>query len=112
LLTQAKRKRILQGVDYLALMLDIGLGRCNVHGGYFNGEFSQQLIYRLAFLGFEDMLKHGSIPHSPQTALEAFHQKCAQLGIQAYLSPLRYRVHVEGQPLRVAKGEMLRKIRF
>ena len=29
----------------------------NVHGGYFEGLFSQQLIYRLACLGFDETLR-------------------------------------------------------
>lgn len=37
----------------------------NVHGGYFEGKFSQRLIYELAFLGFQGFLsknfKNGSL---------------------------------------------------
>ena len=47
----------------------------------------------------------------PAEGLESLHETCKQLGIQVYLSPLRYRAEVQGQPVQVAKAEMLQKIR-
>jgi len=54
--------------------------RPNVHGGYFEGQLSQQLIYRLACLGFEDTKKaFGGLP--------AFGSDCASKQIRVLLSP-------------------------
>lgn len=54
----------------------------NVHGGYFKGKFSQQLIYELAFLGFQRFLsknfKNGS--------LDDLSKDCQKRGIQVVLA--------------------------
>lgn len=54
----------------------------NVHGGYFEGKFSQRLIYELAFLGFQGFLsknfKNGS--------LDALSKDCQKRGIQVVLA--------------------------
>ncbi|MEO1400258.1 MAG: alpha/beta hydrolase [Cyanobacteria bacterium J06635_1] len=118
LLSRAKRKGILNAWDYTQLIFDSALGRRDVHGGYFHGDFSRQLIYRLAFVGFEGVLKASAQESlmsscdafSPQVALEILHEKCQKLGIQAYLSPLHYRVSVQGQRVEDAKQEMLQTI--
>lgn len=112
LLTRAHRKRSLNLFDYALLVVDSILGRRDVHGGYFQGEFSRELIYRLVFLGFDGVLKHiAPGVASADAGLEAFHEKCKRLGMQVYLSPLRYRSDVQGQPVQVAKAEMLQKIK-
>ncbi|MEO1620395.1 MAG: alpha/beta hydrolase, partial [Cyanobacteria bacterium J06632_3] len=56
LLTRAKQKARLSFWDYTELAIDCLRGQLDVHGGYFRGEYSRKLIYRLAFLGFEGML--------------------------------------------------------
>ncbi|MBF2064557.1 MAG: alpha/beta hydrolase [Calothrix sp. C42_A2020_038] len=56
ILTRALRKAVLSFWDCLVLIFDnFVLGR-NGHGGYFQGELSKKIIYRLAFLGFRDFL--------------------------------------------------------
>ncbi|MEA5574564.1 alpha/beta hydrolase [Calothrix sp. UHCC 0171] len=56
ILTRALDKEVLSFWDNLFLIFDnLFLGR-NVHGGYFDGKLSQKILYRLAFLGFKDML--------------------------------------------------------
>jgi hypothetical protein len=55
--------------------------RPNVHGGYFEGLLSQQLIYRLACLGFEDTVT----AYGSDAALS---QACAAKQIRGLLSPL------------------------
>ena len=54
--------------------------RPNVHGGYFEGQLSQTLIYRLACLGFEDTKKaFGDLP--------TLGSECASKQIRVLLSP-------------------------
>jgi pimeloyl-ACP methyl ester carboxylesterase len=57
ILTRAKTKKVLSPWDYLLLTLDYGTGKRDVHGGYFEGEFSRKLLYRLAFIGISGLLK-------------------------------------------------------
>jgi pimeloyl-ACP methyl ester carboxylesterase len=108
LLTRAKRKRALNLLDYMALTLDYGLGRRDVHGGYFQGEFCQLLLYRLAFLGFGGLMD--SLGLTTGQALKELDQRCRTLGIQGFLSPLRYRVACQEADLRQAKEELLNAI--
>lgn len=52
----------------------------NVHGGYFQGALSQQLIYRLACLGYDDTIKaYGSEPD--------LGKKCEEKQIRVLVSP-------------------------
>lgn len=54
--------------------------RPNVHGGYFEGLLSQQLIYRLACLGYDDTIRaYGDVA--------AIGTACAQKQIRVLLSP-------------------------
>ena len=100
LLTRAKNKPYLNLWDYIELFWDMARGHRDVHGGYFYGEYSRELIYRLAFLGFGGMMsaiaKEATETISdPQVALDVFDERCKQKGIQLYLSPLRYRVDIQ-----------------
>ncbi|MGB3297682.1 MAG: hypothetical protein WBA76_05380, partial [Phormidesmis sp.] len=107
--------------DYTELFFDMVRGKRNVHGGYFYGEYSRELIYRIAFLGFEGMLEAMAVeapdygaeptPKDKQKTLQDFHFECKKKGIQAYLSPLRYRVDVQGAPLSLARDEMLETVK-
>ena len=54
LLTRAHGRPHLNLRDYIELFYDMVSGKRNVHGGYFYGEYSRELIYRIAFLGFEE----------------------------------------------------------
>ncbi|BAZ41555.1 hypothetical protein NIES4101_75210 [Calothrix sp. NIES-4101] len=56
ILTRALDKEVLSFWDNLFLIFDNFFSGRNVHGGYFDGKFSQKILYRLAFLGFKDML--------------------------------------------------------
>ncbi len=61
------------------------------HGGYFDGEFCQKMIYGLACLGFEDFLKF-IVPNeqkkcSSQEQFRHFSEQCKDHGIQGVLSP-------------------------
>ena len=133
LLTRAKSKPHLTLFDYLELIVDMARGKRDVHGGYFQGEYSRELIYRIAFLGFDGMLSastadaqaaepvqnaetqnidsRGNVIEQAQTALDRFNQKCVDKGLQVYLSPLRYRVDVQGAPLALAREEMLETVK-
>ncbi|MBE9060150.1 DUF3054 domain-containing protein [cf. Phormidesmis sp. LEGE 11477] len=124
LLTRAHRRHSLSFWDYVELMLHIGTqrkspNRCNVHGGYFDGKYSRELMYRIAFLGFEGMLDaiaHEAKPtvksaeNSAEVALHILDEKLKDKGIEVYLSPLRYRVNVQGKDLAEAKQQMLEKV--
>lgn len=108
LLTRAKGKPVLKSLDYFLLTLDYATGKRDVHGGYFQGQFSQQLVYGLAFLGFGGYLN--TFDADPQVALSQFHLACQDKRIQGYLSPFRYRVDIQGGNLQGALKDMLRAI--
>ncbi|MFK8181946.1 MAG: alpha/beta hydrolase [Phormidesmis sp.] len=124
-----QKRQYLRVRDYLDIVWDTRKG-LNCHGGYFQGEFTRELMYRLVFLGFEKTLKaiaqeeaakqnatkqnaEAAAGHNPAVAvgqheaLAALHERCMEKGIQVYLSPLRYRVDVQGANVREAKSEML-----
>lgn len=119
LLTRALGKPVLKSWDYFLLTLDYAMGkrdlgghvisgRRDVHGGYFEGQYTQKLIYGLAFLGFSDYLN--TLHADPQVALSQLHVDCEKKGIQGYLSPFRYRVDIQGGNLEGAMKEMLSAI--
>ncbi len=56
LLTIARGKWEPQLLYYLRLILANAFGGKDTHGGYFQGEFGQQMMYRLAFFGFAGFL--------------------------------------------------------
>ncbi|MGB3309898.1 MAG: alpha/beta hydrolase [Nodosilinea sp.] len=105
ILTRALGKAVLKPLDYFLLTLDYGTGKRDVHGGYFEGKFSQQLLYRLAFLGFSDYLD--TLDSDRQVALSQLHLDCQKFKIQGYLSPMRYRVSIQGGSVNGTKTEML-----
>ena len=115
LLTRAKRRKNLSLWDYTEIIFSCLRGQLDVHGGYFHGEYSRELMYRLAFLGFDGMLQAISeesqaADYQPESALNGFDQQCAEKGIQVYLSPLRYRVNVQGANMHKSKDEMMQTI--
>ncbi|MCS6812191.1 MAG: hypothetical protein NZ772_01250 [Cyanobacteria bacterium] len=75
----------------------------DVHGGYFNGEFSSRAIYGIAFLGFKGFLQSLNPEVSLATveqrlqALGRFADCCSQKQIQVWLSPKRYQTDILGQ---------------
>jgi hypothetical protein len=109
-LTRALGKSALKPWDYFWLTLDYGRGKRDVHGGYFEGQFSQQLMYRLAFLGFSGLLD--TLDGDRQVALSQLHLQCQQLKIQGYLSPMRYRVSIQNGSVDGTKTEMLDAMRI
>lgn len=109
-LSRAKGKSALSFWDYLELMKDYGDGSIDVHGGYFEGDFSKAAIYRLAFLGFNGLLNSFD-SDDKQVALTHLHQICEEKGIQLFLSPLRYRANVQEEDPGLAKAEIIANIR-
>ncbi|NJM96704.1 MAG: alpha/beta hydrolase [Phormidesmis sp. RL_2_1] len=125
--------------DYSWLALVLMVGKVNVHGGYFEGKYCCELIYRLAFVGFRGTLESEaqvsaaqasaaqvSAPYSPEQIdgqllnhteitsedlLDAMSNNCAAKGIQVYLSPLRYRADVQQEDLDKAKAQMVDIVR-
>jgi hypothetical protein len=70
----------LSRLEHFALLLGYARGKVNVHGGYFQGEFCQQLMYRLACLGYDATKRaYGGI--------DSFAAKCNEKQIRALLSP-------------------------
>ncbi|HEY9634056.1 MAG TPA: hypothetical protein V6D14_11645 [Coleofasciculaceae cyanobacterium] len=112
ILSHAKKIPALLMKDYIPLTLDTFLDKKNVHGGYFEGKFSQRVIYQLAFLGFNGFLKTFPITEPTQTQqpdeaslgieekvllekkLWKFHQTCGEKQIQVVLAPERYSVDI------------------
>ncbi|HEY9880273.1 MAG TPA: alpha/beta hydrolase [Leptolyngbyaceae cyanobacterium] len=111
-LTRAKAKGPLSTLDYALLTWDYATNARDVHGGYFQGEFSQQLLYGIAFLGFKGYLEslHSDPSHAfdPHAVLSQLHEQFKQKGIQGFLSPMRYRVDIQGQHVKEAKKDMLK----
>jgi hypothetical protein len=73
--------------DYIVVSIAYFTGiprRIDVHGGYFQGKFSQQLIYNLAFLGYKESLN--SYLNDSTDATDAFSQACRDRGIQVLLA--------------------------
>lgn len=114
LLTRANRQKALGWWDYLMLVLDSFLGKRDVHGGYFQGQFTQEIIYRVAFLGFTGYLKtiepDPKLAFDPHVALSKLHMRCRDLGIQSFLSPVRYRVNIKGENITHNKQELIEAI--
>ena len=114
LLTRANRRKALSWWDYLMLIIDGMLGKRDVHGGYFQGKFTQAMIYRIAFLGFTGYLTtlddEPNVAFDPHVALSKLHMQCRTLGVQSFLSPIRYRVNIQGESLKENKQELLEAI--
>jgi hypothetical protein len=91
---------------YLRLIIAYGLGIKDTHGGYFQGQFSQQAMYRLAFLGFGGFLDSLS-QENRKSALECLSQECRQKKIQVILSPERYEVDILGHDREQVRRQML-----
>ena len=81
----ALKKKALNFWDYFRLVwTDLSSPDTNTHGGYFQGDFTKDLIYKLAFLGFDGLLDSYSSP-------DEFSLKCKDKQIQVLLSPERWK---------------------
>jgi hypothetical protein len=96
-----------QWIYYVRLSIAYALGIKDTHGGYFQGQFSQQAIYRLAFLGFGDFLDSLN-QKDRMSALDYLSQKCYQNKVQVILSPERYEVDILGRGRVHVRREMLK----
>ncbi len=93
-------------IYYIRLSIAYGLGIKDTHGGYFQGQFSQESIYRLAFLGFGGFLDSLN-QKDRMSALDYLSQKCYQNKVQVILSPERYEVDILGRGRVRVRREML-----
>ncbi|QZZ22040.1 alpha/beta hydrolase [Leptothermofonsia sichuanensis E412] len=109
----ATRKPALDLWDYIKVGFAYFFGgerSINVHGGFFDGIFSQKLIYNLAFMGFQKTIKSLSgqedfkdtpfdeLPlDAKHTLLDQWSEQCREKGIQVVLAPVRYRKDILGQ---------------
>lgn len=78
----------------------------DTHGGYFQGQFSQQAICRVTFLGFGSFLDSLN-PSDRQSALETLSQECRYKKIRVILSPERDRADILKQESNHVRQEML-----
>lgn len=87
----ALKKKALNFWDYFRLILaDLFSPDTNTHGGYFRGDFTKDLIYKLAFLGFDGLLDSYSSPgDSDDQRREKFSKECEDKQIMVLLSPER-----------------------
>lgn len=115
IVTYAHKKSALNLVDYLELCLGYFIhwpkpiaaflpwpSPINVHGGYFDGVFTQELMYKLAFQGFSGLLLSLAPDHLCQadwetldletrkTLLTHLSQQAEAKEIQSVLAPIRY----------------------
>lgn len=112
-LSKAKKKRALNIFDYFGLTLDYARDKRDVHGGYFEGEFSHKLVYRLAFLGIFSTLNFSACdnkPVDPHVALANLDTRCRDAGIKILLSPLHYLIAVERNALSSVYSEFLNQL--
>ncbi len=63
----------------------------DTHTGYFQGQFSQQAIYKLAFLGFQGFLNSLLTQEHGDEQIQAFSEECQNKQIQVILSPHLYK---------------------
>lgn len=70
----------------------------DVHGGYFQGEFSRRTIYEIAFMGFQGYLNGLSAAELPQ-AFQEFNRACKDKQIRVAFSPVLYQKLAAGKPV-------------
>ncbi len=95
LLSQALQKPAINFRDYLSLSLAFIRRNANpndpngidTHNGYFQSQFVQQAIYKLAFLGFDQYLQSLSITGTKEEQIQAFSQQCKHKQLQVVLAP-------------------------
>jgi len=90
--SNALRQSALNLWDYASLSLayfnfNRGSQGINVHGGYFDGKFSQKAMYQLAFLGFRGFLENLQPGCQISDQLNALSAECRKKQIQVVLSP-------------------------
>ena len=81
---------------YLLLVYLVHHQKPNVHGGYFEGVFSQELIYRLACLGYDDTVK----AYGSEAALGA---TCEQKQVRMLMSPTLWERRRRSDPVEPPK---------
>ncbi|MBW4550815.1 MAG: alpha/beta hydrolase [Aphanocapsa sp. GSE-SYN-MK-11-07L] len=104
ILSRSLQQAALNLADYLRLSIDFFLtGKIDTHGGYFDGQFSQQLMFDLSLLGFAPLLlsyladlkdrtpqQFQSLASEQQwQLLNHFDQGCREKKLQVLLSPQR-----------------------
>jgi len=105
IVSRALGQAALNLVNYLRLSIDFFSQRIDTHGGYFQGQFSQQLMYELSLLGFEPLLLlfqnptslagrtsqgfWSLSPDAQRQLLQSFAKGCQERQLQVILSPKR-----------------------
>jgi hypothetical protein len=118
------RGTIANAISYVRLLIAWLSKKIDVHGGYFQGQFARDVIYKLAFLGLQNYLKllpeslnYGNPERSLRVSseqevsslalLQKFSDLCADKKIQVAFSPERYIVDILGEPRRETRQQML-----
>jgi hypothetical protein len=112
------RNPILTTLIYVKLVIAWFSGKIDVHGGYFDGKFSKDMIYKLAFSGFQALLKaplgtksvSAASTNSTQnhlSLLEAFSERCKERKIQVVFSPERFKVDILGNDRNEVRRQIL-----
>lgn len=86
IVSDALKKRSLSFWDYVSLLRK---GSPDTHSGYFEGIFSKEIIYGLAFLGFKKFIKklNKEATCKEATCIENLHEECMNKQIKVILSP-------------------------
>jgi pimeloyl-ACP methyl ester carboxylesterase len=86
----ATKKPALDLFGYIRLVINhLILHKIDTHGGYFNGNFTKELIHKLAFFGFDGLLNYPSSNNERNEALSKLDENCKEKQIQVVLSPQR-----------------------
>lgn len=85
--SQSLKKSALVVFDYLRLSIAYFVKReINTHGGFFYGKFSQQLMYELAFLGFQGLLDNLKPGKNRDEQIQELSQPCCEKYIQVVIA--------------------------
>lgn len=91
LLSNSLKKPTLNFIDLSLLSIQYFFFGKDVHSAYFDGELSQELIYSLAFIGFDNYLNSLAKSTDQTQNLQTLSLKLRQKNIQLLLSPERYK---------------------
>lgn len=88
--SQSLKKSALVVFDYVRLSIAYFVkGEINTHGGFFYGKLSQQLMYELAFLGFQGLLDNLKPGKKRDEQIQELSQQCCEKYIQVVIAPER-----------------------
>jgi hypothetical protein len=96
IVSEAKSLPAIDLFSYSRLALNYFLGGgnqetwINTHGGYFDGQYSQWLMYKLLFCGFKAILSHPEGDKASADGWETLDSLCREKFLQVIISPHLY----------------------